>query len=195
MLYSRPDPGNAAELTLVGAALERLLADLRAGLVDRVRLRDGATQDDARDRPGRRAVRRAAARERRVPRTVPRRGRPRRRCARSATCPSAKRDSRPSCGPGSRARCATGRSRAPTQPPPLTAAGRVHPLLRGSDPGRRRPRARAAEGRGRARADAQRTRRPLLQDPRTGRTRIGQILGANITGLIDVDRHHPQRAS
>ena len=30
-LYVRPDPGNAAELTLIGASLERLLALLGAG--------------------------------------------------------------------------------------------------------------------------------------------------------------------
>ena len=36
VLYSRPDPGNAAELTLVGASLERLLEDLGSGVVDRV---------------------------------------------------------------------------------------------------------------------------------------------------------------
>ena len=33
VLYSRPDPGNAAELTLVGASLERLLAISGAGLL------------------------------------------------------------------------------------------------------------------------------------------------------------------
>ena len=33
MLYSRPDPGNAAELTLVGASLERLLAISGPGLL------------------------------------------------------------------------------------------------------------------------------------------------------------------
>ena len=33
MLYSRPDPGNAAELTLVGAALERLLGLSGPGLL------------------------------------------------------------------------------------------------------------------------------------------------------------------
>ena len=77
VLYSRPDPGNAAELTLVGASLERLLGDLRTGAADRVRLRDGAAQDDARDQRRGRAVRGAAPRERRVPRTVPHRRRPR----------------------------------------------------------------------------------------------------------------------
>ena len=33
MLYSRPDPGNAAELTLVGASLERLLQVSGPGLL------------------------------------------------------------------------------------------------------------------------------------------------------------------
>ena len=109
-----------------------------------------------------------------------------RRCARCATCPSAK----PKLPAEQRTRF-KGALRdweipASDDAPAAEAAGRVHPLLRGGHSGRRRARARAGQGRGRAGADAQRTRRPLLQDPSQVERRIGQILGVNITGLIDV---------
>ena len=143
--------------------------DLGSGVVDRVRLRDGAAQDDARDRRCGRAVRGAVACERGVPRTVPCRGRP----PRAAPCPvrARARIETPARAanpvPGRVAGLGgPGQRHAPAAP----IAGGVHPLLRRSDPGRRRARTSTHQGRGRARADAQRARRPVLQDPRAGRT-------------------------
>ena len=110
VLYSRPDPGNAAELSLVGASLERLLQISGPGLliVCDSAMGQPKTMREV-DQAGVRFVvpLRASAgfRERFSPRpAMP-------RCDRSGTCPNAKRSSRRSCGPCSRARCGIGRSR------------------------------------------------------------------------------------
>ena len=47
VLYSRPDPGNAAELTLVGASLERLLQISGPGLLIVCDSAMGQPEDDA----------------------------------------------------------------------------------------------------------------------------------------------------
>ena len=135
VLYSRPDPGNAAELTLVGASLERLLAISGPGLliVCDSAMGQPKTMREI-DQAGVRFVvplRASAGFRERFLNDVGHAG----AAPRFATCPSVKRSSRRSCGPGSRARCATGRSPAATSTRRCTA-GRVHPLLRRGNPGR-----------------------------------------------------------
>ena len=79
-LYVRPDPGNAAEVTLIGAALERLKELASPGAGD-LRRRLRLSQDAVRDRALGPVVHRPAARQHRVPRALPDRRR-RRRAAR-----------------------------------------------------------------------------------------------------------------
>ena len=170
VLYSRPDPGNAAELTLVGASLERLLEISGPGSSDRVRLRDGAAQDDARDRTTRacgswcRCARARDSANGSSPRSATT------GCVLSATCPSARPSSPPSCALGSGARCATGRSRALTPQPPLTLrVAYIHSSEEATQVADARERAlvKAEDALERA---PQRIGWPLLQDPRTGAT-------------------------
>ena len=168
VLYSRPDPGNASELTLVGASLERLLklsgpgllivcdsaigqpktlAEIhQAGVRFIVPLRASAGFRE-------RFLKDAGHRALRPVKYVP---------EREARLPTAAR---------TRFKGVLRDWEIPTQRRAASeAAGRVHPLLRGSDPGRPGPRACARQGRGRAGPRPQRSRRPLLQDPPAGRT-------------------------
>ena len=187
VLYSRPDPGNASELTLVGAALERLLALSGPGLL--------IVCDSAMGQPKtlreidrrRRAVHRAVAREHRVPRTVPRRRRPRTRCARVRYLPEREASFPPRSAPASRARYATGRSPAATRDAPLALrVAYIHSSEEATQ---------VAQARERALVKAE----DALDRVRNGlggryyktrgqvERRIGQILAANVTGLIDVN--------
>ena len=150
VLYSRPDPGNAAELTLVGASLERLLKVSGPGLL--------IVCDSAMGAP-------KALREINSPacgsscRYAPVPGSASdfsptadmTRCERSATSPGAKRTSRPNDGPGFGARCVTGSS------PPATTSRRSRCGWRTSTPPRKRPRSLTrANGR---------SRRPRMRSP------------------------------
>ena len=105
-LYLRPDPGNAAELTLIGAALERLRELLRAGAAVLI-VCDSAlrpAQDALRDRPRGPSLHRPAQGQHRLPGALPGRGRRRRRCARCATSRSASERCPPRSAPATAAR-------------------------------------------------------------------------------------------
>ena len=163
MLYSRPDPGNAAELTLVGASLERLLKISGPGLliVCDSAMGQPKTMREINDAGVRFVVPlRASAgfRERfladaghqalRPVRYVPQR---------EARLPPKQRT------------VFKGALRdweipATGEHPATATAGCVHPLLRRSHPGRRRARTRTDQSGGRTGADVQRARRPVLQD-------------------------------
>ncbi len=185
VLYSRPDPGNAAEFTLVGASLERLLEISGPGLLIVCDSAMGQPKtmreiDDAGVRfvvPLRAS---AGFRERflaEVGHDGVASGSVRARARSETPAEAADRVQGRVAGLGD-----PGHRRASG----AEAAGRVHPLLRRSDPGRRRARACAAEGRGRA----ERMRNGLggryYKTREQVERRIGQILGVNIAGLIDV---------
>ena len=115
MLYSRPDPGNAAELTLVGASLERLLAISGPGLliVCDSAMGQPKTMREIDDAGVRFVVplRASAGFRERFLAEVGHDG----AASGPVRATSAKRNSRRSYGPCSRARCVTGRSRAATR--------------------------------------------------------------------------------
>ena len=160
-VYVRPDPGNAAEVALIGASLERLrelsgpagllvcdaacghpktLAEIaRSGLRFIVPLRAsmGFRERYLHD-VGDAALRRSP--------TSP---------SASASCPRAAH---------ALSRRAGGlANHRPRDRRAARAARRLHPLLRRATRGRRRPRARADQGRGRARSPPARPRRAPLQ--------------------------------
>ena len=184
VLYSRPDPGNAAELTLVGASLERLLQISGPGLlivcdsamgqpktmreIDQAGVRfvvplraSAGFRERFLQDVGHAALRRVQyvpEREAKLPAKL------------RTVFKGALRDWEI---PGS-----------DKHPPLRLRVAYIHSSEEATQVADARER--ALQSRGRTATDAQWTGRPVLQNPSQVQRRIGQIIGVNITGLIDV---------
>ena len=185
VLYSRPDPGNASELTLVGAALERLLALSGPGLLivcDSAMGQPKTLREI--DHAGVRFIVPLRASTGFRERFVAEVGH--QRCARSAISPNAKPGLPPGSAPATRARYATGNSPTPTtRPAALTLrVAYIHSSEEATQVAQARERAlqKAEDALGRVRSGLggryYKTRRQVER-------RIGEILATNVTGLID----------
>ena len=192
VLYSRPDPGNAAELTLVGASLERLLAISGPGLL--------IVCDSAMGQPKTlREIDQAGVRF-----VVPLRASAGFRerflaeVGHAALRPVRYLPEREAKLPPKLRTVFKGALRdweipaTDTHPPLKLRVAYIHSSEEATQVADARERA-LVEGRGRARADAQRTGRPLLQDPRAGRTSDRTDPRRQHHRPDRRHRHHPRR--